>query len=187
MSAVQGWPKLRLGPTLWLKIPTRARKLAQKLGQPCAIFLFSRRGSSRGTSWTRPAACSCCRPPPARSWRGARPPSPQPPPRPHHPLTRVHASLWQIHTRFTPKYSPVVTRPPTPHPPAPPPHVILYRSMANSEPSHLPFTTLCDRSPPPPPTGGAAGRAAAGPAGRARGGACRPPAPPGARPPRRLS
>ena len=29
----------RLGPTLWLKIPIRALKLAHNLGQPCAMFV----------------------------------------------------------------------------------------------------------------------------------------------------
>jgi hypothetical protein len=36
---VQGWPKIpRLGPTLSVKIPIRALKLAHTLGQPCATF-----------------------------------------------------------------------------------------------------------------------------------------------------
>ena len=37
----------RLGPTLWLKIPIRALKLAQNLGQPCAIFVYGRATGAR--------------------------------------------------------------------------------------------------------------------------------------------
>jgi hypothetical protein len=32
----------RLGPTLWLKIPIKALKLAHNLGQPCTIFVFKK-------------------------------------------------------------------------------------------------------------------------------------------------
>ena len=34
----------RLGPTLWLKIPIRALKLAHNVGHPCTIFVTERSG-----------------------------------------------------------------------------------------------------------------------------------------------
>ena len=45
----------RLGPTLWLKIPIRALKLAHNLGQPCTIFVSSPFGLAR-LSLLRPLA-----------------------------------------------------------------------------------------------------------------------------------